>query len=122
MGGSFLPGTRCQVQDFESNSSENHPPHLERGTDIRLSQAATAAVARAADEAVRRFPPGKVHTHLLENVERELLRAVIVRCGGNLVHAADLLGVHRNTVRKKLKAFGLYHITTKTHRGGWKTD
>src|SRR5262245_45984950 len=40
-------------------------------------------------------------------VERPLLRAVLRETGGNQLRAAALLGINRNTLRKKLRALGL---------------
>ena len=44
---------------------------------------------------------------LIGLVERPLLRAVLRETGGNQVRAAALLGINRNTLRKKLRALGL---------------
>jgi two-component system nitrogen regulation response regulator GlnG len=40
-------------------------------------------------------------------VERPLLRAVLRETGGNQLRAAQLLGINRNTLRKKLRALRL---------------
>jgi two-component system nitrogen regulation response regulator GlnG len=40
-------------------------------------------------------------------VERPLFRAVLRETGGNQLRAAALLGINRNTLRKKLRALGL---------------
>ncbi len=43
-----------------------------------------------------------LHRRLLERVERPLLRAVLERTDGNQIRAAALLGINRNTLRKKI--------------------
>jgi transcriptional regulator with GAF, ATPase, and Fis domain len=43
----------------------------------------------------------------LEQVEREHITAVLDACGGNQMRASDILGIHRNTLRKKLQDWGL---------------
>ncbi len=43
----------------------------------------------------------------LEQVEREHIQRVLALTRGNLSEAARLLGIHRNTLRQKLKAWGL---------------
>jgi two-component system nitrogen regulation response regulator GlnG len=43
---------------------------------------------------------------VLALVERPLLRAVLRETGGNQLRAAALLGINRNTLRKKLRALG----------------
>ena len=40
-------------------------------------------------------------------VEKPLFRAVLRETGGNQVRAAQLLGINRNTLRKKLKEHGI---------------
>ena len=44
---------------------------------------------------------------LIGLVERPLLRAVLRETGGNQLRAAALLGINRNTLRKKLRQLGL---------------
>jgi DNA-binding NtrC family response regulator len=44
---------------------------------------------------------------VLNLVERPLLQAVLRETGGNQLRAAALLGINRNTLRKKLRALGL---------------
>lgn len=43
----------------------------------------------------------------LEEIEAEHIRQVMAACGGNQVQAAEILGIHRNTLRKKLKQYKL---------------
>jgi two-component system nitrogen regulation response regulator GlnG len=40
-------------------------------------------------------------------VEKPLLRAVLRETGGNQVRAAQILGINRNTLRKKLTEHGI---------------
>ena len=44
---------------------------------------------------------------VLQQVELPLLRCVMARCEGNQSKAAQVLGLNRNTLRKKLSAYGL---------------
>jgi len=52
--------------------------------------------ALAADDAQ------ELHRQLIERVERPLLAAVLQHTGGNQIRAAALLGINRNTLRKKI--------------------
>jgi two-component system nitrogen regulation response regulator GlnG len=61
------------------------------------------------------LPPDGLHHRLLETVERPLLRATMIAVKGNQIRAAKLLGINRNTLRKKLGDLG---IDASLGRGG----
>ena len=46
--------------------------------------------------------PDEVYHQMMERVERPLLEAVLRHTGGNQLRAASLLGINRNTLRKKI--------------------
>ncbi|MBI3109329.1 MAG: hypothetical protein HYY95_27785, partial [Candidatus Rokubacteria bacterium] len=48
-----------------------------------------------------------LHALMVGLVEKPLLRAVMRETKGNQVRAAQLLGINRNTLRKKLKEHGI---------------
>jgi len=51
--------------------------------------------------------PEDIHRALLERVERPLLEAVLRYTDGNQIRAAALLGINRNTLRKKIGDLGI---------------
>jgi len=51
--------------------------------------------------------PSSVYDMVINCVEKPLLEAVLHRVRGNQTHAADMLGINRNTLRKKMKAHGI---------------
>ncbi|MEB2344788.1 MAG: sigma-54 dependent transcriptional regulator [Deltaproteobacteria bacterium] len=59
---------------------------------------------RVRDELRARLAAGEddLHRKLLERVERPLLEAVLAHTGGNQLRAAAVLGINRNTLRKKI--------------------
>lgn len=50
--------------------------------------------------------PHRLHDMVLQATERPLLKFALARCEGNQSAAADLLGINRNTLRKKLVEHG----------------
>jgi len=50
---------------------------------------------------------GKLYRSVLARVERPLLRQALELAGGNQLKAARLLGINRNTLRKRLRLLGL---------------
>ncbi|HTJ42804.1 MAG TPA: sigma 54-interacting transcriptional regulator [Kofleriaceae bacterium] len=53
------------------------------------------------------YPVHDLYDKVLERVERPLFDLVLEHTGGNQLKAADILGVNRNTLRKKLESLGL---------------
>lgn len=51
--------------------------------------------------------PCGIHEMVLGSVEKPLIEVVLARVEGNQTQAAALLGLNRNTLRKKMKAYGL---------------
>ena len=56
---------------------------------------------------LRGHTAANLHGLMLGLVEKPLLRAVMRETRGNQVRAAQLLGINRNTLRKKLKEHGI---------------
>ena len=50
---------------------------------------------------------GDIYTMVLRRVEKPLIMLVLKKTDGNQVRAAHLLGINRNTLRKKIKELGI---------------
>jgi two-component system nitrogen regulation response regulator GlnG len=64
-------------------------------------------VAQQVRNALESEEAGDIYRAVLEQVERPLLEAVLDRTNGNQVRAAAVLGINRNTLRKKIRELGI---------------
>jgi two-component system nitrogen regulation response regulator GlnG len=53
------------------------------------------------------LPPFGLYNRVLRKVEAPLIAAALAATRGNQIRAADLLGLNRNTLRKKIRDLGL---------------
>jgi Fis family transcriptional regulator len=51
--------------------------------------------------------PVPIYDMVLKSVERPMLEVVLKHAGGNQTQAAEILGINRNTLRKKLVDYKL---------------
>jgi two-component system nitrogen regulation response regulator GlnG len=91
------------------------PEHLPIGP---VSAAASVAVDASLEEIIERklmecvrglreHASANLYDLMIGLVEKPLLRAVLHETGGNQVRAAQILGINRNTLRKKLTEHGI---------------
>jgi two-component system, NtrC family, nitrogen regulation response regulator GlnG len=53
------------------------------------------------------LPPPGLYDRTLESIERPLIRLTLNATRGNQIKAAEVLGINRNTLRKKIEVLGL---------------
>jgi two-component system nitrogen regulation response regulator GlnG len=56
---------------------------------------------------IEQLEKGEIFTMVLEQVERPLIRFILEKTRWNQVKAADILGINRNTLRKKISELGI---------------
>ena len=87
--------------------SELAQPSLSPGDNFRsdenLSNAVERHLARYFSGFDEGLPPPGLYHRILREVEGPLLTAALAATRGNQIRAADLLGVNRNTLRKKIR-------------------
>src|SRR5512136_2951593 len=92
---SDFPGLRVQSEGERAPSEELS---LEGLVDIKL---------RNCFINMDKMESGDVYAMVLEQVERPLIRFVLEKSRWNQVRAADILGINRNTLRKKIQELGI---------------
>ena len=73
-------------------------------------QAVARALAETVPQLVERLSkakPGRIYRQALELLERPLLGHVLAMTGGNQLRAARVLGLNRNTLRKRCRELKL---------------
>jgi len=94
----------CLTHEVESGATA--PSETGTGTLVRLEEALVRRL-RALMPSLELLGRGSLHRAVLSYVEKLLLTVVIHECRGNQVKAASILGINRNTLRKKIHEFGL---------------
>jgi two-component system nitrogen regulation response regulator GlnG len=91
---------------IEAELAETAPPPApaETGKSPReLSEMVERYLAGHFASYGRDLPPAGLYDRILQHVERPLLIAALAATRGNQIRAAALLGVNRNTLRKKIR-------------------
>jgi two-component system, NtrC family, nitrogen regulation response regulator GlnG len=80
------------------------PPTMDTGkTPRELSEMVERYLAGHFQSYGRELPPPGLYDRVLQHVERPLLIAALAATRGNQIRAAALLGLNRNTLRKKIR-------------------
>ena len=89
-------------------------PGLESAPGIEKSGNRDASLEELVDGKLRsclhgieQLENGEIHSMVLEQVERPLIRIILEKTRWNQVKAADILGINRNTLRKKISELGI---------------
>ena len=77
------------------------------GTELQAVVHALTDTVPLLVERLLRARPGRIYRDALELLERPLLGHVLAMTGGNQLRAARLLGLNRNTLRKRCRELRL---------------
>jgi two-component system nitrogen regulation response regulator GlnG len=89
----------------EAEVAEAPPPPAAEGaqTPRELSEMVERYLGGHFASFGRELPPAGLYDRVLQHVERPLLMAALAATRGNQIRAAALLGLNRNTLRKKIR-------------------
>jgi two-component system nitrogen regulation response regulator GlnG len=82
-----------------------------------VSSAVETHVAQVLREHEPKLPPAGLYQRVIDKVEAPLIAMVLNACGGNQIKASELLGLNRNTLRKKIRAHSI-EIVKQSRRNG----
>ena len=74
---------------------------------IDVSTAVESHVGQLLREYEPNLPPAGLYQRVIDRVEAPLIAMALNACGGNQIKAADLLGLNRNTLRKKIRTHSI---------------
>ncbi|MBU1306116.1 MAG: nitrogen regulation protein NR(I) [Alphaproteobacteria bacterium] len=74
---------------------------------VDVSMAVETHVSQLLREYEPYLPPNGLYQRVIDKVEAPLIAMALNACGGNQIKAADLLGLNRNTLRKKIRTHSI---------------
>jgi len=96
----LAPGRTLTAADLSLSDAAPPPPLA-----TSLADTLRSAVAALVDDPNR--PASDLHAAVVAAVERPLIERVLQITGGNQLRAAEMLGINRNTLRKKITALDI---------------
>jgi two-component system nitrogen regulation response regulator GlnG len=94
----------AEIVEAELAEAAPPPPAPQSGKSPReLSEMVERYLAGHFASYGRELPPAGLYDRILQHVERPLLMAALAATRGNQIRAAALLGLNRNTLRKKIR-------------------
>ena len=96
-----------EIVQNELNLTDRHARLASPPARSMSSTAVETHVAQLLREYEPNLPPPGLYQRVLDRVEAPLIAMVLNACGGNQIKAAELLGLNRNTLRKKIRAHGI---------------
>ena len=79
------------------------PPEPQAGADPPLATAVERHLERWLDAFDGTDMPTGIYHRILAEVEKPLIRRILQATRGNQIRAAEMLGLNRNTLRKKIR-------------------
>ena len=86
----------------EEGAQADSPPAAGASVEEAVLRRVSALLAASGDH-----PPTDLYRRILREVERPLFERVMRASGHNQLRAAEILGINRNTLRRKLREHGL---------------
>lgn len=92
-----------EIIEAELSETENQIPETETSEDERLGEAVERYLTRYFAQYGDALPAPGLYSRILREIERPLIAISLAATHGNQIKAAELLGLNRNTLRKKIR-------------------
>ncbi|MAK10954.1 MAG: nitrogen regulation protein NR(I) [Rhizobiales bacterium TMED83] len=96
-----------EIIRLELSETPSGPPTPSVPTAESLSDSLTFHLNNYFSSHGQALPPNGLYDRVLREVERPLIELTLEATRGNQVRAAELLGINRNTLRKKIRELGI---------------
>ena len=96
----------AEIVQNELNITER-PSSSGAAGPMDVSMAVETHVGELLREYEPNLPPPGLYQRVIDRVEAPLIAMALNACGGNQIKAADLLGLNRNTLRKKIRTHSI---------------
>jgi len=97
---------RKRAESRRTESARSIPVHTSARNEDTLSQCVTRSLRRYFRD-LNGEEPTNLYALVMQEMERPLLEVVMQQVDRNQTRAAQILGINRNTLRKKLKQYRL---------------
>ncbi|MBP6218031.1 MAG: hypothetical protein KA436_05550 [Oligoflexales bacterium] len=99
------------IRSFENEKSDAQSAMLDKDLVNKLDSYSLESIvelkiARFLDQ-VGSYHPEDLYDMIIKKAEKPLLNQILKRTAGNQVQASKILGINRNTLRKKMKIYNL---------------
>ena len=100
-----------EIVETELHPPQSSPVQMDRPAEkdgsLSIRQSIEQSVGKYFASFGHELPPPGLYDRVLIEVEHPLIMAALAATGGNQIRAADLLGMNRNTLRKKIRDLGI---------------
>ncbi|MBL8537466.1 MAG: sigma 54-interacting transcriptional regulator [Hyphomonadaceae bacterium] len=103
----LTPSPVLTARDVDAHLSPTSRPDLDLEGDGRFETSVSERLAAEFASAQPGLPQPGLYDRLLAEVERPLIVATLRATQGNQIRAAAVLGINRNTLRKKIQVLGI---------------
>ena len=98
------------VSEIEKELNEENKTEATQNNDENLTNMIEKHLVNHFQDYEATLPPPGLYFRMLEKLEKPLISITLQATNGNQLRAANILGINRNTLRKKIRELGIVFI------------